>query len=74
MINTIIAILALLFGQHATVITKTYEGFADYNDLYLVETTNGQIYEVIADDLESGDPVTLFMVGDFIIDTMYDWR
>lgn len=74
MINTVIAILALLFGQHATVIGQTYEGYADYNDMYLVETINGQVYEVIADDLEAGDPVTLFMVGDFIIETMYDWR
>lgn len=74
MINTIIAILALLFGQHGTVIGQTYEGFSDYNDMYLVETTNGQIYEVIADDLETGDPVTLFMVGDYCFDIMYDWR
>ena len=60
--------------QYGKVIEKTFEGYALENDYYLIEFTDGNIHEIECDDLENGDTVTVWFLGDFPVRTMYDKR
>ena len=61
--------------RHGTVIEKTYEGCQDdNNDYYIIEFENGDLHEVEADDLWTGDEVTVYFYRDEPIRTMYGWR
>ena len=70
----IIAVLGLLLmgcTTSGTVIEKTYEGYAYYNDYYLVELEDGNIHEIEADDLDVGDKVQVTFIGDCPIYMIY---
>jgi hypothetical protein len=75
MIKVILAVLALLGAQKQSgyVVEKTIEGGAEYNDYYIVNL-GGELYEVEADDLEEGDTVTCYFIGDETVLTLYGER
>ena len=59
MIKIAIAILLSVCPVHGYIIEQTYEGYAQYNDYYIVNI-NGNLYEVEGDDLNEGEPVTVW--------------
>ena len=72
---TKLLLIGLLLGMpskaYGTVTEKTSEGGHQYNDYYLVNIS-GELYETEADDLEPGDPVTIYILHTgFIISTRY---
>ena len=75
MIKVILAVLALLGAQKQCgyVVEKTIEGGSEYNDYYIVNL-GGELYEVEADDLEEGDAVTCYFIGDETVLTLYEKR
>lgn len=70
----IIALLALLFGQHGTVTGQVFEGYERTNDVYIVTLESGQDVDVYADDLNDGDHVTVFFLFNEPVRTLYGWR
>ena len=75
MLYRIIVSILMLFTEprHGYVVTQTYEGYSKYNDYYLVNI-NGEIYEVEADDLEVNDNVTVYFIGNYTVQTLYEHR
>ena len=75
MIKILIALL-MFFGanpRYGYVTEKTVEGGSEYNDYYIVNL-DGDLYEIEADDLEVGDEVTCYFIGDETVATFYGWR
>ena len=68
-----IAFVPSLKKEHGVVIEKTYEGWAESNDYYII-AIGEDCYEVEADDLEVGDPVTVFSHDGEHFRTLYGWR
>ena len=61
--------------QYGTVIEQTYEGcYEGCDDDYIVELANGTLIDIVADDLQPGDPVTIYWKDGAIIHTLYDYR
>ena len=61
--KSLILALAILFGQQSGyVIQKTYEGGSTENDRYIIEVSDYHRYEIEADDLETGDHVTVWFL------------
>lgn len=58
---------------HGYVVEKTYEGWSEYDDYYIVRI-DGELYEVEADDLNVGDVVTVYFKGSKTVRTLYGWR
>ena len=58
---------------HAVVVEQTYEGYSEHNDYYIVDTGT-DYYEIEADDLEVGDEVTVYFIGNYAVRTLYGWR
>lgn len=56
------------------VIEQTFEGYELENDYYLIEFTNGDIHEIESDDLQVGDPVTVWLLEGYPVRTVYDFR
>ena len=90
MLQTIIAIIITVLTQamtpaqlhsceylterHGYIVEQTYEGYSENNDYYIVNI-DGELYEVEADDLNEGDKVTCYFIGDDeIVRTVYEWR
>lgn len=75
MLYRIIVSILMLFAEprHGYVVVQTYEGYSKYNDYYLVNI-NGEIYEVEADDLEVNDNVTVYFIGNYTVQTLYEHR
>ena len=59
------------YTMHGVVTEQIYEGWADYNDYYLIEYEDGNIHEIIADDLNVGDEVVTWFRGDTAYRTQY---
>ena len=59
---------------YGTVIEQSYEGYELYNDYYNIELEDGNIYEIEADDLAVGDPVTIWFDGEEPIRCLYGRR
>ena len=70
----ILILLTLLPHQYGTVIEKTYEGYALYNDYYIIELDDGNIHEIEADDLAVNDRVTVYFFMDEPVRTLYGER
>lgn len=60
--------------RHGTIIEQLYEGYADEWDRYLIQFENGDIHEIISDDLIVGDEATTFFYNDRAVTTLYGWR
>lgn len=61
--------------RYGTVVEKTYEGCEDdNNDYYIIEFENGDLYEIEADDLWTGDDVTVYFYNERPIRTLYGRR
>lgn len=60
--------------RHGTIIEQTYEGYSDEWDRYLIQFENGDIHEIISDDLIVGDEATTFFYNDRAVTTLYGWR
>lgn len=75
MLYRIIVSILMLFAEprHGCVVAQTYEGYSKYNDYYLVNI-NGEIYEVEADDLQVNDNVTVYFIGNYTVQTLYEHR
>lgn len=75
MLYRIIVSILMLFAEprHGYVVAQTYEGYSKYNDYYLVNI-NGEIYEVKADDLQVNDNVTVYFIGNYTVQTLYEHR
>lgn len=74
MINIIISILTIIFGQYGTVTGQVYEGYSESNDVYIVTLENGEEIDVYADDLEDGDRVTVYFLFGEVVRVLYEWR
>ena len=73
-ILTLLCTLGLVNPAHGYITEKTLEGGALYNDYYIVNI-DGELYEVESDDLEVGDEVTCYFIGEEeVIRTLYGWR
>lgn len=59
---------------YGTVTEKTAEGGTQYNDYYIVELDDGNIHEVEADDLETGDRVTVYFFEGEPVRVLYGAR
>ena len=57
--------------KYGIVIEQIYEGYSEENDLYLVEYSNGDIYEIESDDLNEGNVVLSMFFYDMEIRTIY---
>ena len=66
-------LLGVPSGHHGTVLQKVIEGGHAADDVYIVES-DGQRFTVSADDLEPGDDVTVYTVGNMIVRTRYGWH
>lgn len=66
-------LLVLCTPVHAVVVGQTYEGYSLYNDVYIV-STGAETYEIEADDLEIGDEITVYFLGNEPVRTLYGWR
>ncbi len=74
MLKLLIALLTLFTTPtHAIVVEQTYEGYTQYNDYYIIDTGT-DYYEVESDDLEVGDEVTVYFIGDYPLKVLYGWR
>lgn len=75
MLYRIIVSILMLFAEprHGYVVAQIYEGYSKYNDYYLVNI-NGEIYEVEADDLQVNDNVTVYFIGNYTVQTLYEHR
>lgn len=60
--------------RHGTIIEQTYEGYSDEWDRYLIQFENGDIHEIISDDLIVGDEATTFFYNGRAVTTLYGWR
>jgi hypothetical protein len=60
--------------RHGTIIEQLYEGYADEWDRYLIQFENGDIHEIISDDLIVGDEATTFFYNGRAVTTLYGWR
>ena len=68
-----ILLTILLTVAHGTVVEEVYEGCSEHNDLYVIEVNNEQ-YEICADDLNEGDEVTVYFLGEYPVRVLYGWR
>lgn len=75
MLYRIIVSILMLFAEprHGYVVAQTYEWYSKYNDYYLINI-NDEIYEVEADDLEVNDNVTVYFIGNYTVQTLYEHR
>ena len=53
---------------------QTFEGFELENDYYIIEFSDGQIHEIESDDLQIGDPVTVWFLEGVPVRMVYDYR
>lgn len=60
--------------QYGTVIEKTFEGYSLENDSYIIQFEDGSEKEILGDDLEKNDSVTVWFFGDIPVRIMYDKR
>lgn len=77
MLHAILLALLMLVTTptHATVVEQTYEGYSQYNDYYIVEVKDEDFYyEVEADDLDVGDEITVYFIGEYPVKVVYEWR
>lgn len=74
MLNIIISILTVLFGQYGTVTGQVFEGYSETNDIYIVTLESGQEIDVCADDLVDGDRVTVYFLFGEPVRVLYEWR
>lgn len=74
MLNIIISILTVLFGQYGTVTGQVFEGYSETNDIYIVTLESGQEIDVYADDLVDGDHVTVYFLFGEPVRVLYEWR
>jgi len=58
---------------HGYVVEKSSEGGSVYDDYYIVNI-NGELYEVEADDLNTGDVVTVYFKGSETVRTLQGWK
>lgn len=72
--NTQVEILNHLEHHHAYIAMQVYEGYAEHNDIYIVELADRSFYAVKSDDLKAGDPVTVWFFQGEPVRTMYNWR
>jgi hypothetical protein len=70
----LLAMLALFPHTYGTVIEQTYEGYAEWNDYYIVLLDDGNIHEIEADDLDLDDRVTVYFFMDEPVRTLYGER
>ena len=59
------------YTMHGIVTEQIYEGWSEYNDYYLIEYEDGNIHEIIADDLNVGDEVVTWFHGEEAYRTQY---
>lgn len=60
--------------QYGTVTDKTFEGYSIENDSYIIHFEDGNEKEITGDDLEKGDSVTVWFLGNIPIRMIYDKR
>lgn len=60
--------------RYGVVIEQTYEGWAEYDDYYIIQFENGEQYEIESDDLSPGDDVTVYFDHSTPIRTLYGRR
>ena len=74
MFKIAIAILLNVCPMHGWVVEQTYEGYNQHNDYYVVNI-NGDLYEVEGDDLNVGEPVTVwFNQENEAVRMVYGWK
>jgi len=74
MLQIAIAILLNICPIHGYVVEQTYEGYQQYNDYYIVNL-DGELHEVEGDDLNVGEPVTVWFNQDGeAIHMVYGWK
>lgn len=66
MLHAILLALLMLVTTptHAIVVEQTYEGYSQYNDYYIIDTGT-DYYEIEADNLNVGDEVTVYFIGEY---------
>ena len=63
-----------LTPKHGIVVEETFEGWAESDDIYVIDV-DGILYEVESDDLLEGDEVTCYFTEkDKVARTLYGWR
>jgi len=61
--------------RYGTVIEQTYEGSSiGADDAYIIELQDGTLVEVVSDDLQAGDDVTVYYNNGNIIWVLYGER
>lgn len=60
--------------QYGTVIEKTYEGYSLENDSYIIQFEDGNEKEIMGDDLEKSDTVTVWFWNNIPVRMIYDRR
>jgi hypothetical protein len=61
--------------RYGTVIEQTYEGSdIGADDAYIIELQDGTLVEVVSDDLQAGDDVTVYYNNGNIIWVLYGER
>lgn len=63
-----------LTPKHGIVVEETFEGWAESDDIYIIDV-DGILYEVESDGLLEGDEVTCYFTEkDKVARTLYGWR
>lgn len=57
-----------------TVKKELFQGYSDYNDLYSIRLETGETVEVVADDLQVDDVVTVYFIFEYPYKTLYGYR
>lgn len=60
--------------EYGTVYTQLYEGYAYENDVYVITLETGEMITVECDDLNPGNPVTVYYVANIPVRVLYDYR
>lgn len=57
-----------------TVEKELFQGYAKYNDLYSIRLETGEEIEIVADDLQLDDPVTVYFIFEYPYKTVYGYK
>ncbi len=57
-----------------TVEKELFQGYSDYNDLYSIRLETGETVEVVADDLQVNDIVTVYFIFKYPYKTLYGYK
>ena len=67
------AVLSEAFESYpATIVEQAYEGYAEYDDVYVIELESGARYSVVADDYRVGDRVIVWIFEGEVIRMMLE--